>query len=253
MSENLSQKAYWHIHDKLASGAFQPGLRLSNRVVAKEVGISHTPVREAFHRLVSEGFLEYREGLGVFVPKATRREIEELYEVREMLECAVVSKACGRLLESTLDELDQLQQSMRAIVDTAENAGRIGAQGESFRRLDAAFHVALIRGTGNRQLLETLVHLRRKCDIKTGGAGSAAGLVGHVFDTEPVDSMRRTCREHDRLIELLKDANGQKEACEVMNQHIREGRRPALSAFDRTYMESPFPAARRGAISKNDL
>ena len=104
MGENLSQKAYWHIHDKLSAGTLKPGFRLSNRAVAKEVGISFTPVREALNRLVSEGLLEYRAGLGVFVPECSRREIEELYEVREMLECAAVDGAgpVGRLCRIAL-------------------------------------------------------------------------------------------------------------------------------------------------------
>jgi DNA-binding GntR family transcriptional regulator len=133
---------------------------------------------------------------------------------------------------------------MQNIVDATEKSGRIGRHGEDFRRLDAAFHLALIRETGNRQLLETVVALQRKCEIKAGGAASEAGLVSHVFATEPIDSIRRTCREHDRLIELLEDGRGEKEAGELMKRHISEGRRLALSAFDQSYMGSPLHMAR---------
>jgi len=237
MSENLSQKAYWHIHDKLTTGSLRPGFRLSNRAVAKEVGISFTPVREALNRLVSEGLLEYREGLGVFVPHATRREIEELYEVREMLECAVVARACGNLPQTALQELRDLQEEMQAISETVESTGRIAEYGERFRDLDSAFHLALIRGTGNRQLLETITDLRKKCAIKAGGESGMAELIGHVFQTEPIESVKRSCREHEELIALLEGNDGE-EANRFMSKHIRAGRQLALAAIDRAYMNS---------------
>jgi len=243
MSENLSQKAYWHIHDKLTNGALRPGLRLSNRAVAKEVGMSFTPVREALNRLVSEGLLEYRDGLGVFVPQTTRREIEELYEVREMLESAVVARSCGNLPPGTLEELHLLQEEMRSIVGLVEQAGRMGEHGEQFRELDSAFHLSLIRGTGNRQLLETITDLRKKCAIKTRGEPGMAALVGHVFQTEPIESIQRTCWEHDHLLELLSDAGGREDAAQLMSKHIRTGRQLALASLDRAYMNAPRRAA----------
>ena len=244
MSENLSQRAYWHIHDKLTSGAFQPGFRLSNRAVAKEVGVSFTPVREALSRLVSEGLLEYREGLGVFVPSATRREVEELYEVRELLECSVMARVCGQLADGILKELRELHEQMQAIVDQAVVEGRIGDRGEAFRELDTAFHLALIRGLGNRQLLDTVADLRRKCAVKTGVSTSDENLVGHVFQTEPVESIQRTCHEHHRFLELLDQTEGAEEAEKLMHKHIRTGRQHALTALERSYMNSSRTSTR---------
>jgi len=246
MSENLSQKAYWHIHDKLTSGALEPGFRLSNRAVAREVGISFTPVREALNRLVSEGLLEYREGLGVLVPQANHREIKELYEVREMLECEVVARVCGRLPEDAMQQLHELHRQMQEIADTVQSAGWMGKHGEEFRQLDTDFHLALIRGVGNRQLLETMTELRSKCVIKGGGRSGATILVDHVFQTEPIESVRRTCREHDSLLALLADAGGAEEARRLMKKHIRTGCQLALAAFDQTYMDSSRHAVRPG-------
>ncbi|HBO44134.1 MAG TPA: hypothetical protein DD670_09420, partial [Planctomycetaceae bacterium] len=148
MNENLSQKAYWHIHDKLTSGDLRPGHRLSNRTVAKEIGASFTPVREALNRLVSEGLLEYREGLGVLVPRATRQEIKDLYEVREMLECAVASRFAGQLPADTLREMRDVHERMGQIVEKARPTGHMDEHGTEFRQLDTAFHLAFIRGTG---------------------------------------------------------------------------------------------------------
>jgi DNA-binding GntR family transcriptional regulator len=243
MSENLSQKAYSHIHDKLTSGTLRPGLRLSNRKVAQEIGVSFTPVREALNRLVSEGLLEYRDGVGVFVPEATRREIEELYDVREMLECAVVARECGRLSQRTLQELRDLHGEMCRIVESVEEAGQMGEHGQRFRELDSAFHLTLIRGTGNRQLLDVVTDLRKKCAIKSGGA-SMADLVGHVFHAEPLENVRRTLREHGELLSLLEKSDGVA-AAELMCRHIRTGRQLAVASIDRDYMSASRHAVHR--------
>ncbi|NLE38311.1 MAG: GntR family transcriptional regulator [Pirellulaceae bacterium] len=247
MSENLSQRAYWYLHDKLASGDLQPGHRLSNRAVAGQIGISFTPVREAFNRLVSEGLLEYREGLGVLVPQPSQEEIKELYEVREMLECAAISRFAGRLANATLAEMRRFDARMREIVELAEVAGRMGKHGERFRVLDSAFHLALIRGTGNRQLIETLSDLKKKCEIKSGGASSRTELIGYVFHAESLESVQQTLREHGELIELLEQGE-RDEAAELMSRHIYASQRLALEAMNHAYMKSSRRASRAASL-----
>jgi DNA-binding GntR family transcriptional regulator len=255
MSENLSQKAYWHIHDKLTTGTLRPGFRLSNRAVAKEIGVSFTPVREAFNRLVSEGLLEYREGLGVFVPTSSRREIEELYDVREMIECAVVARICGEVPKATLGEMRQLHNEMGEIIETVKFTGEVPKNSERHRLLDSAFHLALIRGAGNRQLLDMVADLRRKCAIKAGGRFSAAELVGHVFLAEPVESVQqahdRTQKDHERLLVLL-EGNDPKEASLLMGKHIRAGRRLALASVDQIYMDASPQTGRSDYAGKEE-
>ena len=113
---NLTQKAYWHIHDKLCHGVLQPGSRLSNRKVAKEIGISFTPVREALSRLVSEGLLEYRQGVGVFVPVVSIQEIRENYELCEIIESEVATRAVTNLPASMFVEMRKSYDHMVNIV-----------------------------------------------------------------------------------------------------------------------------------------
>ena len=128
--------------------------------------------------------------------------------------------------------------------ETVERDGKLSQHGEQFRQLDTAFHLALIRGTGNRHLLETIIDLRRKCAIKSAGASGRLELVGHVFQTEPTESIRRTCRQHEQLLALLQDRSRKEEAEQLTRKHIRAGRQLALAAFDRTYINSSRFAAR---------
>ncbi len=65
---------------------FEPGSRLSNRALAKEIGISVIPVREAITRLASKGLLKHQPGLGTFMPQPDAEEFLQLLEVREAME-----------------------------------------------------------------------------------------------------------------------------------------------------------------------
>ncbi|MBN2023272.1 MAG: GntR family transcriptional regulator [Pirellulales bacterium] len=227
MNESLTDKAYHHIHAGLITGQLVPGMRLSNRAVAKEVGVSFTPVREALNRLVSEGLLEYRHGVGVFVPEVSRREIDEIFELRETLECAALAKVCGRLSRETLAEVAGCLETMRRVADrmrpgssTTDDARR----GEEFRVADAAFHAAILRAAGNRVVMEIV-----------GSLGIFSTMIWHRLDGGPSTDMARTIAEHERIVALLDEGNA-KEAKEIMTRHLRVGHQRTLAAYDQRYM-----------------
>lgn len=231
MSDNLTQRAYQHIHGKLTGGALSPGVRLSNRTFAKEMGISLTPIRGAFNRLISEGLLEYRPGLGVFVPMPNRREIEELYEFRETLECAAVGKVCGNPSPRMFEEMESSLAELDEIVERLEQAGRTfkdEQQLERLRLVDIRFHLALLRAAGNRRMVETVEDLR----IRTR-------IVCHRFQDEEFSNLPRTADEHRRIIEALRDGDA-KEARRVLSDHIRHGCQLALESHDQRYMDSSW-------------
>jgi DNA-binding GntR family transcriptional regulator len=244
MAETLSQKAYNHIHKRLVNGVLAPGRRLSNRAVAKEIGISFTPVREALNRLVSEGLLEHREGLGVFVPVPSRKEIEEIYEVREMLECAVVERLAGKTAPAVLAEMRQCNEKLETLIHDLREQGRAPELLEGVRQTDIAFHHALFRGTGNRLLLEMASGIRTICTIKTGGSQAMGGFAGpslHRFDDvddESLGQLRRTINEHAKIVDVLKKGDADA-AVSIMAEHLRNGCRLALESYDHTYMNRP--------------
>jgi len=228
MDQNLSQRAYSYIHEKLVSGQLAAGSRLSNRALAKEIGISFTPVREALNRLVSEGLLEYQRGLGVFVPTMTRRQIEEIYELRETLELAAVAKACQQPAEAGLAELERLLALMTGLVDElkcGEPGNRDPQLAERFRLADAAFHLALLRMAGNRLVLETVEGLHAR-----------SALIPHRFDREPSDQIERTHREHVALADAVRRRDAAA-ARAIKAEHLSHGRQQALAAFDAHYMD----------------
>ena len=187
MNHTLTQKAYEHIHSKLSAGQLQPGSRLSNRGVAKEVGVSFTPVREALSRLVSEGLLEYRQGLGVFVPTSNIQEIREIFELREILESEAVARLCGKLPSKTLAEIIEIHECMSKTLSIMEDAGSEAEAAQKVSNWQAAnktFHRTLLCAKGNRRLLDTVEGLWTSLDVMIGGMHKLLGQLEHQLPSE---------------------------------------------------------------------
>lgn len=238
MSGNLTQKAYRHIHDELVGGQLLPGCRLSNRGVAKKIGVSFTPVREALNRLVSEGLLEYRQGTGVFVPVLNRQDIREIYELREILESAATVRVCESPTENLCAEMTESFEQMAALYEEAknDNGKLLDDQAGVWQATDSDFHLSLLRAAGNRRLLDVVGGLQTSLAVTTGGLRPIAGIVGHRFASEPRAQIKRTLDEHRRILDAIKQRDA-KTAQAVMTEHIRSGLKVALEAHNRNHMK----------------
>lgn len=236
-SDTLTQKAYQHIHNQLSGGLLRPGARLSNRGVAKEVGISFTPVREALSRLVSEGLLEYRQGLGVFVPMPNAQEICECYELREILESEAAARVCGNLPPGMLAEMTASFETMQNIGAEIQGGTMSDENTAAWQNADSNFHMVLLRATGNRRLLDTVEGLRTSLRVTMGGLQGVAGIVGHRFTNESHQHIRRTLDEHGRILDALKQGDAAV-AKAVMTEHIRSGLKLALESHNRHHMSN---------------
>src|SRR5438105_3197888 len=82
---SLAQKAYEHLQEGIFSGRLRAGTVISEEALAKELGISRTPVGEAIRQLAGEGLVEQVPRYGTIVKPLDRRELQELYEIRDAL------------------------------------------------------------------------------------------------------------------------------------------------------------------------
>lgn len=131
----VSQRVYEQIRESIISLDWKPGTRLSEKDVASELGVSKTPVREAFIRLSEEGLIEIRPKSGSYVSEISFEKVYEGLMLRRAIEMAVVAEAATR--RTTLD-LVNLQHLVERQVEAA-NAG----DGVGFFELDRDFHQAL--------------------------------------------------------------------------------------------------------------
>ncbi len=202
-----SELAYDALVSDILSGAYPIGHRIREEEVAARVGTSRTPVREALRRLNAEGLVDLQPHRGAVV-QTTMYQIEELYELRALVEGYGAAQAAGRRAEADLVELVELCDSMDAVVGRGEDMGELTA-------LNLAFHRQIQVAAGIDRIVGAL-------------PGLAVGpLVRETFRHYAPQELARSMRQHRELVEAIA-ARDVEWARSVMSAHIYAGRAALL-------------------------
>lgn len=194
----LSEQAYNQIKDAICQGSVAPGDILSENQIAQQLGMSRTPVREALRALASEGFVEIRNGIGAYVKPLSSKDMEDLYEVRCLLEMQAIKTSIYRISN---DEIDDLTRRFQAIYDACEQ-GYSPAQGE-FSELDWELHSLLVDRCTNNYIKEIVAgnnsNLRRYQSLSVNVLGDV-----HESARQHLEILRvLRSRDLDKLEEVL--------------------------------------------------
>ena len=144
--------AYQQLRTLLLGGEVRPGQRLSHRSLAKDLGLSRSPVREALLALEAEGLIEHRPQSGVYLRDVSPQELEELYDMRELLEPYAAERAARMadtaqlaVLRRVCDEFAELvtRRDFERWLDAPENRRRLST-------LDREFHTTILAAANNR-------------------------------------------------------------------------------------------------------
>ena len=157
---SVRERAYRHIKKLVSEGVLGPGAGVSELVLAKELGSSRTPIREAMKQLDAEGLLEQNRNGGMVVAQLEREDIIELYELREALEVYSVGRVASfplrpadrDRLQYMLDQLLVLKKELdeRKLPELDEEQNR------RFIESDLGFHALLMSMTGNSRIQKIL-------------------------------------------------------------------------------------------------
>ncbi len=143
-----AERLYREVKSAAVAYRFPPGARINEVGLAKTLGASRTPLREALNRLVAEGFLTFERDRGFFCRELSPRQIFELYQFRAVLQTAAVRLACEHATETELDELE----GMLATFGAAEDARSV----DEWIDLDERFHLGLTALSRNEEMLRVL-------------------------------------------------------------------------------------------------
>lgn len=143
---SAAQKVTEQITQAIVRGEFEPGQRLVETALAEQLGVSRSPVREAFHQLEQLGLVEKQPYRGVFVSSLTQDDVRELYTVRGPLE-----GLAARLL--AVGDHERAAADLREILDRMDQAATDG-DARRVMELNADFHDALISLTEHDLLRE---------------------------------------------------------------------------------------------------
>ena len=152
-TKSIRQKIYDHLREQLLSGAIQPHQHLIEAKIAEEIGTSRTPVREALHSLELEGLIESIPRVGYVVKPLSEEEVEEICEIRAVVEGLAARWAMEKSREKLAAELK------RSISLSEEKISNGNAK--AFVDMDAQFHEIIAKFSGSKRLLELAQTLRR--------------------------------------------------------------------------------------------
>lgn len=212
MKQPLPKRVHGAIRARLLDGALPPGSRLDYKLLAKELGVSTTPVREAVTQLASEGFVELVPRLGAVVRSLNQNSAREFYEVREAVETFAALKAAERLsprhLEMLRKQLDIMEGHYHEVRDRGGDKLESPALHE-FLDADLAFHKTILLGARNPALARTVEesHIQSRIFFADRGIHDLVRL-------------RLACEQHAAILAALEIRDGVA-ASEAMRNHIQ--------------------------------
>jgi DNA-binding GntR family transcriptional regulator len=152
-----SDKAYDLLKQRLVAGSYAPGAQLKEEHIARELGLSRTPVRAALKRLIADQLATFDAGRGVRVAEWTDADILETYHLRSLLEAHAAELAARRATPALVAELDQLNAQMAALL-ARRGADRVPA----LQTVNSRFHRAILEASGSprlKALLATIIDM----------------------------------------------------------------------------------------------
>ncbi len=205
---SLNQQAFSAIRDFIISGGLRGDAFVSANQIARELGVSVTPVKEALKRLEASGLVQILPQRGVRLAAFDADDIRDLYDLREGLEALAVDLAPRPFPAEPLAR-------MAAIVEECEGYVRAGDR-RRYTRADIRFHEILVQAGGNRRLASMLAALQTQIQL--------VRLRAIVLPGRPA----RSHAEHRAIVEALR--RDPEEARRLLRAHIRSVKEDVLRA-----------------------
>ncbi len=222
-TRQLGNEVYGRLRDMILRSQLRPGTRLLDRELAEELGVSRTPVREALTRLEQDGLVTNRAGKGYVVIDMDAKQIADLYDLREMLECHAVRLAAERATPEDLEQLAAVLVTLDAYRNVPEK------RGEEIRT-GLRVHELIARASGNAFLHETLVRLLDRM----------LAVIWMEMLYEDTEAAEVTRREHAAFLTLIREKRAD-EAEALVRTHIRTAKEHILrivKARERFYQQA---------------
>jgi len=195
--DNLDDKIYRRLKAMITEGDIEPGKRILQEQLARDMGVSRTPLVNALKRLAQEGLLEWLPRRGIYVKRFTPREVAQIFEVREGLEPMAARLAASRIDSGEVNELEEMFQGFTE--DPAPAAVR------RYLQCDRYFHWRLVKLAENPYL---------------AAAMESVNMMISAYQVGIPRSLAESLPEHRAILDALRKQDP--EASEqAMRVHIR--------------------------------
>lgn len=195
------------LREEILNGNLKPGERLNEKELCEKLGVSRTPLREAIRNLEAEGLLETIPNKGSRVVSFTIDDVEDIYELRIMLESKATEKSVERLTDEHIRELEEIQSELREAVKN-EDWYYVDTLNQSFHRM-------LFSQGSNERLIKIVSNLNQFGRLIRVTAFAIPGRSLKVLE------------EHEAILEAVKQRNAGL-ARELVAQHLERAKETLL-------------------------
>ena len=207
--ESLARMAYEAIRQSILSGQWKLGELYNEKAIAADLGISRTPVREALLELASQDLIIFLPRRGLMVNRFTRRDVDEIFELRKAIELAAVEKITVAAPPFDLFEIEEALLSQRKAVKQKDYL--------AFMEADRLFHTSFSELTNNRRLIAILDNIRDMIHVMGAKALALEGRALEVIE------------EHQIIFEAVKKGNIE-EARRAMAYHLEQSKEAVVES-----------------------
>jgi len=201
--DSLRKKVLSYLREKILSGAMSPDERLIETRIAKEIGASRTPVREALHNLEQERLVKAIPRVGYVVTRMQKEEVEEICEIRVALEGLAIKRAIKRAQK-------KLAKSMGTIISKQRKEIEKGNL-RAYVDLDAQFHEASALLSGSSRLCDMTQMLSRHM------------WRFRIQALYIVETAMKSLRGHESILEAVEKGDP-KSAVAALEEHLKSAK-----------------------------
>lgn len=206
----LRERIYEEIVRMIVSGELPSGTPLDEKVLTEKLKVSRTPFREALGTLAKEGLIEIKPYRGFFVRSFSRKETDDLYELRKTLECMAVELAVPHMSDVHIAQFERLLDEAVAALKRGDMV--------TYGQRDRAFHETIAELSGNAALIETLSRLALQVQI------------GRTIANQSREFAKRAATERDEILAAFRKRDIKK-ASALMRAHITDVQTAVLERF----------------------
>lgn len=183
--ESLTDQVYDILKQKILSKQYPPGMRLIDSQLAEEFGISRTPLRDAIQKLYEDGLVTSNSGRGYCVFQPTEKDVNEIFEIRKMIDIAAATKLIREVLPTD-------KKAYSAIEEFYYQFGR-EVEPEGFIKADEDFHDKIVLLTGNTRTYKFYREIRNQTRTFRQKTSSDKSRIA------------KACNHHERICKGLLD------------------------------------------------
>jgi|GEM_PF-73199 len=210
-ARTVREAVYQKLRNAIIDGYFKPGDALIERILSKEMQVSRTPIREALRKLELEGLVTTVPYRGVMITELTLEDVNQIYEVHEVLHARAAVLATRFATAETLQALDRCIKEVAELLNLGET--------EKMIMNNRLFHNIIYEASRNIYIIQMLNNLNAKIALL------------RVKTLSNPERAKQNIEEHIKIYNAIKNRD-EKLAEQVVTEHIRNARAIAVQQFN---------------------